>query len=312
MAQPEVENVLIFGGTRGFGRALAIDLRRKGVTNLALGTSDLKNGHFRNAMVEFTKAGLETDGIVPFEAELADTARIETQIENLGFRPGHIFMFPATGMQFAMEFSPYVTRLQSIKHHPERFGENAREATLDELHVGYDVWLPRYLRESLIMNVEAPVQAIEVLSAHLPEGFTLNYLDSLFADEGRGPRCYTDVLTKHMFGIWLAQNARSYARRGIDTSNIKTAAILGTEIGDFLVDEISEVENEEVAEMLIDTAVEPQDVFGAYYQFMAMSRAERAETGLPFEQYVYRHSGDLIVAQTFPDSLRIDPNKYLL
>lgn len=307
------EDTLILGGTRGFGLALGMDLKRKGVKNLALGTSGLRSGHYQNALGAFIGAGVDIEGVVHFAAQMTDLEQVQQAIDRLSFEPRHVFALPATGMQFAREFHPYVAKLQSIKSHPERYDCGARDQTLFELHRKYDVWLPQHLRDALIMNVDAPVQMVEALIRSFPEGFTLNYLDSLLADEGRGPRFYTDVLTKHMFAsIWLPQNARSYARRGVDVSNIKTSAILGTDIGDYLVDEVAPIENKEAGEMLIDTAVEPDDVFKPFYQFMAMSRDERILEGLPFGRYVYRHNGELFITETFPNELRVDPDKYLL
>lgn len=308
------QDTLILGGSRGFGRALGIDLKRQRVRNLALGTSDLKSLHYRDAMTAFNTAGVDTEGVIPFEANLLNTQQVEESINNLPFRPKHIFMLPAGGMNpWALKFNQYVARLQSIEHHPERYEEGAREKVLGDLHEQYDIWLPQNLEEAVQMNLLAPVRTLETLAKRFKEdGFTFTYLDSLFGDEGRGPRYYTNVLTKHAFDIWLAQNARSYARRKIDTARIIAPAILGTDIGDFLVGEVSEVEDPEVAEKLTDTAVEPEDIFGPIYEFMSMSREERAADGIPFERYVIKYKGRVFVERTFPGGLRIDPSKYLL
>ncbi|OGE38798.1 hypothetical protein A3F00_02270 [Candidatus Daviesbacteria bacterium RIFCSPHIGHO2_12_FULL_37_11] len=315
------EDTLIFGATNGFGRVLAVDLRKKGVERIGLGTTSLTSDHFLNTMAELKVArpGLGEKGLIAVKANLTDQEQIDAALDVLPFNPKHVFMLPATGMQFAKESNKHITKLQRIKNRPQLFAdpEAERNQTLLEFHQNLDVQLPRYLRESLLMNVAAPVQTVEALIRRYPDGFTLTYLDSTFGDKGRGPRYYTNVLTKHAFDIWLSQNGRSYARRGIDTARIIAPAILGTEIGDYLTEEIIEVEDPEVAALLTETAVDPEDIFIPIYEFMSMTREERAADGVPYERYVTRYNGIsndrlLFVGRSLPEGLEIDPNKYQL
>lgn len=308
----EGQTVLGVGFTRrtGLGYVMGVGFARRGAELTVGGSND---GSVQLALRNYERReGIDHNMLSGFPADLRDSAQINRAVANLKDPPSIVVYASATGMEgFFLEMSDILQEMKAIRDEAKPNTETRIADKKRELRANLSVWVPEHYDDALAVNRTAPEYLIDKLIDQFKEPFKFVYINSSFGFKGEGPIHYGNVFrTKHQMSNWMTENAQTLARKGV-TMHEETDPVIGdTDIGITIIEDISPFWSPRIRQVMKETQVDRQEVFGSVKLFIDMTPEQLALRPSPNRHFLVKRSGVAMILDRFPEELEINVKEF--